>query len=289
MHKQNIIDCLANRGFKYNNHTDSFSYDIHHSPERGRSSQRSIDQYHSPYAQSAPIDIPKPGQPISYQKPQVMPVHSIRASKVTSDDAHPFAALRARTFRMLEEHHITPFYDPELRIQQLPARSDFSNAELHVPDRLPAPRSQLLYQKVAAMLATAPSHPQPKFFSITLTATDPASLWIEKASLDHWLVPSAAPTAPSTTSTTSSASFPAYISLLQESTEVFIPLTLDLRALGTRRVTGVVSGIVAVLLEAKVGGRDKALAFLSTAMAATVCVEESEFGEAVAAVRRAMD
>jgi len=281
MYKQNIIDCLAKRGFKYNDHTESFLYDVHHSPERGRTSQRSFESYesyYSPYEQSAPIDIPKPGQPISYTKPQVMPKHSLRASRVTSDDTHPFATLRARTFRMLEEHNIIPYYDPELHIQQLPARSDFSNAELHVPDRLPCPRGQLLYQKVAALLSTALPQDLPKFFSITLTATDPASLWIEKSSLDHWLVCSPAATAPVT-----------HISLLQESTEVFIPLTLDLRVLGTQRVTGVVSGIVAVLLEAKVGGRDKALAFLSTAMAATVCVEESEFGEAVAAVRRAMD
>lgn len=108
--------------------------------------------------------------------------------------------------------------------------------------------------------------PHPRFLSLTLTDSEPASLL-----LDHTLLPN----------------FTQDI-LLGAKDEYLIPITLDLRDLPVES-TGIVCGVAGRLVEATSVQVDSALemSYLSTARAGTVMVPEEQLGRALGALRGA--
>jgi hypothetical protein len=108
--------------------------------------------------------------------------------------------------------------------------------------------------------------PYPRFLSLTLTDTEPASLL-----LDHTLLPN----------------FTQDI-LLGSKDEYLTPITLDLRDLPVES-TGIVCGVAGRLVGATTGQIESPveMSYLSTARAGTVMVAEEELERALGALRGA--
>ena len=107
-------------------------------------------------------------------------------------------------------------------------------------------------------------HP-PKFLSLTLTESDPPSLFLQDSAL---------------------ANFSSGDVLLGSKVDYLIPITLDLKPLPFE-ATGIICGVAA-----KLGGRTSGqfteaveMNYLSTARAGTVMVGEKDLGRAVEALR----
>ena len=108
--------------------------------------------------------------------------------------------------------------------------------------------------------------PYPRFLSLTLTDTEPASLL-----LDHVLLPN----------------FTQDI-LLGSKDDFLLPITLDLRDLPMES-TGIVCGVAGRLVGGTSGGLESPveMSYLSTARAGTVMVGEGELKRALGALRGA--
>jgi hypothetical protein len=107
----------------------------------------------------------------------------------------------------------------------------------------------------------------PRFLSLTLTDTEPASLL-----LDHTLLPNFS-----------------YDVLLGSKDDFLIPITLDLRELPLES-TGIVCGVAGRLVGGTAQGaleNSVEMSYLSTARAGTVMVGEDELQRALAALRGA--
>jgi hypothetical protein len=253
--RSEIIECFEARYLIHNPSSGVFTFEV---PEP-TSKEKSVnfdddDDYVSPHGTS-PIPIPKAGQP--YQKP--LPRHSLRqGANDDSDEISILSTLKARTMKLLREQDIHPFVNNDMVVQQFSA-----------PERPSKEESQALFTALEHCIRTTASPREPeRFFSICLASTSPLSLWLETS-----LLPAFA---------TSSGS------ILIPSRGRFVPLILDLRRLPMMTLTGMVCGIVATLLDARVGGATKTVAFLSSARSATVCVEEGELGPAQSALVEAM-
>jgi hypothetical protein len=166
--------------------------------------------------------------------------------------------LQTRTFATLKRHHIVPTVDDSIRLVQCAGRTNETSASSSINDRLSLGLVQCL--------ATGP-----KFFSLTLTDTEPPSLLLERRMLPFF--------AQIVGSETQSV-------LLGSKEDILIPIILDLRTLPIES-TGIVCGVAGRLVGGtKVGLEDAVeMSYLSTAKSGTVTVAESELGRALAALR----
>lgn len=253
--KNEIIECFEARYLIHNPVSDKFTFEPPEPSKTGKKVNFDDDEdYVSPHGTPS-IPIPKAGVP--YQKP--LPRHSLRAEiNDDSDEISILSKCKAQTMALLRDEAIHPFVNNDMVVQQVSA-----------PERLSKENSQALFAALEHCIRTTASPREPeRFFSICLTSTSPLSLWLETSLLPSFSTPAG--------------------SLLIPSRARFVPLILDLRRLPMTTLTGMVCGIVATLLEARVGGSTKTVAFLSSARAATVCVEEGELGPAQSALVEAM-
>ena len=175
--------------------------------------------------------------------------------------------LQTRTFATLKRHNIVPTVNPCLRLVQCAGSRDSTNG-LHEGrngnGHCTTADDALHLGLVKCLIAK----PYPKFLSLTLTDSEPASLL-----LDHTLLPNFAQN-----------------SLLGSKTEYLIPITLDLRNLSMES-TGIICGVAGRLVGGTAGQlvSPVEMSYLSTARAGTVMVFEDELERALEALRGADD
>ncbi|KAM3417618.1 hypothetical protein BST61_g5854 [Cercospora zeina] len=172
--------------------------------------------------------------------------------------------LQTRTFRALARNNITPSVDPTIELITCAGLKDstphFSETNF---------TEGKLQLGIAKCLTAA--YPPPKFFSVTLTDNESASLTLEKRLLQH---------------------FPEEgedILLGTQSPEQ-VPITLDLKDL-PRESTGIVCGVSSRLTEGMRGRMSPTemfnMSYLSTSRAGHVIVYEDELGDVMEALRGA--
>jgi hypothetical protein len=162
--------------------------------------------------------------------------------------------LQVRTFATLKKRNIVPTVDLDIQLIQCAGRKDTSRTASATNDKL----NIGLVQALAA---------GPKFLSLTLTDTEPASLLLEKRMLPFF--------------GTSSDSV-----LLGSKEDIIIPIILDLRNLPLES-TGIVCGVAGRLVGGtRIGLQDAVeMSYLSTARAGTVMVAEHELDRALTALK----
>ncbi|PGH11924.1 hypothetical protein AJ79_04616 [Helicocarpus griseus UAMH5409] len=161
------------------------------------------------------------------------PTLNAQRSPPSTPPPSTLSELQTRTFASLRKHNIHARVDPSLRIVQCAAQ--YSTA---VTPSTPSPSASLLRPSLVTTLILD----NPRFLSLTLTATDPAaSILLEKRllprfSLDHY---------PSTSDDSSNNNN----LLLGSKDDVLIPIMLDLRDLPLE-ATGIVCGVASRLAAA---------------------------------------
>ncbi|KAF2276475.1 uncharacterized protein EI97DRAFT_41024 [Westerdykella ornata] len=223
-HRAQVVLALEERGFQFEDQTSSYVNPTHHGRNLSASS----------------IDPPTPGTP---------PPATV-------------SELQTRTFATLKRRNIIPTVDPDLRLVQCAGRRDSSNG-MHLSrnrSSMTSAADDALHLGLVKCLIT---QPHPRFLSLTLTDTEPASLL-----LDHTLVPN----------------FPSDI-LLGSKDDYLIPITLDLRGLPMES-TGIVCGVAGRLVGGTRGSIQSPveMSYLSTARAGTVMVSEEELKRALGAL-----
>ncbi|KAI9822590.1 MAG: hypothetical protein M1827_000309 [Pycnora praestabilis] len=188
--------------------------------------------------------------------------HHRNASSTSSFDIPPpstpppttISELETRTFALLKRRNVLPQVDPEIRLVQCAGRKDFS----------PGGGSGLNESKLHLGLIKCLIN-KPRFLSLTLTDTEPASILLEKR-----LIPQ----------------FGSEEVLLGSKEDILIPITLDLRELPLE-ATGIVCGVAGRLVGGTSGQLQDAveMSYLSTARAGTVMVGEFELERALEALR----
>ncbi|KAF2650507.1 hypothetical protein K491DRAFT_682968 [Lophiostoma macrostomum CBS 122681] len=223
-----VVQALEDRGFRFEDQISSYVNPIHH----GRK-----------HSSTSSFDAPPPGTP---------PPATI-------------SELQTRTFATLKRRNIVPTVDEDLRLVQCAGRRDGENGMHQSRNRnsMTSAADDALHLGLVKCLITPPF---PRFLSLTLTDTEPASLL-----LDHTLLPN----------------FTQDI-LLGSKDDYLIPITLDLRDLPMES-TGIVCGVAGRLVGGTSGQLEHAveMSYLSTARAGTVMVGEDELRRALGALRGA--
>ncbi|KAF1962567.1 hypothetical protein CC80DRAFT_163240 [Byssothecium circinans] len=209
-------------------------------------------------------------QTSSYVNPSA---HNRKPSSTPSFEVQPpgtpppttVSELQTRTFATLKRRSIHPAVDSCLRLVQCAGRKDSANGMHQNGNRssMTSAADDALHLGLVKCLI---SFPHPKFLSLTLTDTEPASLL-----LDHTLLPN----------------FPQDI-LLGSKDDYLIPIMLDLRELPMES-TGIVCGVAGRLVGATSAQLESPveMSYLSTARAGTVMVGEDELERALSALRGA--
>lgn len=160
--------------------------------------------------------------------------------------------LQTRTLSLLKRRNVVPAVHRDLRLVQCAGRRDSPGSC----------SSHELELQIGLMKCLV--HP-PKFLSLTLTESDPPSLFLQDSAL---------------------ANFGSGDVLLGSKEDYLIPITLDLKPLPFE-ATGIICGVAA-----KLGGRTSGqfteaveMIYLSTARAGTVMVGEKDLGRAVEALK----
>ncbi|KAH6638997.1 ACT domain-containing protein [Boeremia exigua] len=193
----------------------------------------------------------------------IHPDHYSRKSSVPTFEVQPpgtpppatVSELQARTFATLKRRNIVPTVDSKVRLVQCGSRRDSqSNGSTTSAE-------DALHLGLVKCLISSPC---PKFLSLTLADSEPASLLI-----DHTLLPNFSQDV-----------------LLGSKQEYLIPISLDLRDLPAES-TGIVCGVAGRLLgETSEGFQEPVeMSYLSTARAGTVMVKEAELDRALQALR----
>ncbi|KAF2497154.1 hypothetical protein BU16DRAFT_458257 [Lophium mytilinum] len=224
-----VVHALEERGFAFEHHTSTYVNPSHH--RRNHSSTSSFDT----------------------QAPGTPPPATI-------------SELQIRTFATLKRRNIVPTVNPSLRLIQCAGRKDPSRTGSSNGNRssTTSAADDALHLGLVKCLITPPC---PRFLSLTLTDTEPASLL-----LDHTLLPNFAQDV-----------------LLGSKDDFLIPITLDLRELPLES-TGIVCGVAGRLVGGTAQGaleNSVEMSYLSTARAGTVMVGEDELHRALAALRGA--
>jgi len=159
--------------------------------------------------------------------------------------------LQKRTFALLKRRNVFPQADTEIRLVQCAGRKDTSGGVANDELGLQLGLVKCLINK-------------PRFLSLTLTDTEPASLLLEKS-----LVPE----------------FGSDDVLLGGKEDILIPITLDLRELPLE-ATGIVCGVAGKVVGGTAGQVLHAveMSYLSTARAGTVMVAEQELDRVMEAL-----
>ncbi|KAF2871144.1 ACT domain-containing protein [Massariosphaeria phaeospora] len=227
-YRAQVVHALEERGFQFEDQTSSYINASHHS--RTHSSTSSTEQ------------------------------HSPRTPPPTT-----ISELQTRTFATLKRRNIIPTVDSHLRLVQCAGRRDSANGMSQGRNRssMTSAADDALHLGLVKCLI---SQPYPRFLSLTLTDTEPASLL-----LDHTLLPN----------------FTQDI-LLGSKDDFLIPITLDLRDLPMES-TGIVCGVAGRLVGGTSGHFETPveMSYLSTARAGTVMVGEEELQRALGALRGA--
>lgn len=174
--------------------------------------------------------------------------------------------LQLHTFKLLRMHKISPHVDPTIELVTCAGIKD------NTPSlSSSATSTQAILQHGLLKCLTASE--TPRFFSLTLTASDSASLTLEKRLLSH---------------------FPAHGEdlLLGKDGPEQVPITLDLRDLPLES-TGIVCGVASRLVDGMRGrfgvgaaGAGFEMSYLSTARAGHVIVFEDELEDAMDSLQR---
>ncbi|OCK80602.1 hypothetical protein K432DRAFT_404575 [Lepidopterella palustris CBS 459.81] len=226
-----VVHALEDRGFAFEQYTSTYIKPSHHN--RNHSSTSSFDA-------------PTPGTP---------PPATI-------------SELQTRTFATLKRRNIIPTVDPRIRLIQCAGRKDASRS-----GSITSANGTRSFTTSAAddalhlgLVKCLIMQPYPRFLSLTLTDTEPASLL-----LDHALLPN----------------FTQDV-LLGSKDDFLIPITLDLRDLPLES-TGIVCGVAGRLVGGTAGLIESPveMSYLSTARAGTVMVGEDELERALGALRGA--
>lgn len=230
-----VTHALEERGFAFEQNTSTYINPSHH----GRN-----------HSSTSSFEAPLPGTP---------PPSNI-------------SELQIRTFATLRRRNIIPTVNPRIRLIQCagkdPSRSGSSSggggSSNGKRKSMTSAADDALHLGLVKCLITPP---YPRFLSLTLTDTEPASLL-----LDHALLPN----------------FAAPDVLLGSKDDFLIPITLDLRELPLES-TGIVCGVAGRLVGGTAGLLESPveMSYLSTARAGTVMVAEDELARALAALRGA--
>ena len=174
--------------------------------------------------------------------------------------------LQSRTFSTLKKRNVVPSLDPSLRLVQCAARRYTPSSSIS-----DAAQNDCLHVALIRCLLS-----NPKFFSLTLTDTEPASLLLEQCLLPFFDTPQ--------TRGTSNSSDDSL--LMGSKTTILHPIILDLRTLPLES-TGIVCGVADRLVgDTKTGPMSAVdMSYLSTARAGAVMVAEEDADRAVAALR----
>ncbi|KAF2734633.1 hypothetical protein EJ04DRAFT_534739 [Polyplosphaeria fusca] len=222
-----VVHALEERGFQFEDQTSSYVNPGHHSRKHSSS--------------TSSFDI-APGTP---------PPATV-------------SELQTRTFATLKRCRIVPTVGSGLRLVQCAGRRDAYRAnsigQAGNRSSMTSVADDALHLGLVKCLI---SPPYPRFLSLTLTDTEPASLL-----LDHTLLPNFAPDI-----------------LLGSKDEYLIPITLDLRELPMES-PGIVCGVAGRLVGETTAQLEDAveMSYLSTARAGTVMVSEHELNRALGAL-----
>ncbi|KAH7135217.1 ACT domain-containing protein [Dendryphion nanum] len=226
-YRSQVVNALEERGFQFEDQTSSYVNPSHHSRKHSSTSS---------------FEAPSPGTP---------PPATV-------------SELQTRTFATLKRRHIVPTVHSDLRLVQCAGRRDTNglNQNGNRSSMTSAADDALHLGLVKCLI----QQPYPRFLSLTLTDTEPASLL-----LDHTLIPNFAPDI-----------------LLGSKDDYYIPITLDLRDLPMES-TGIVCGVAGRLVGGTSGQLEHPveMSYLSTARAGTVMVSEEELDRALGALRGA--
>lgn len=202
--------------------------------------------------------------------------------------------LEARTFSTLSRRGITPIVDPTLRLVQCAGRKETYRPRSAGQHDLPTSTSLRLQLGLIKCLISSPN---PRFFSVTLTDTEPASVLLERRLLVNFGESASADEQNATQTNTDD------VVLLGSKEHLLVPITLDLRTLPMEN-PGIVCGIAGRLFggTATTGGASASavggvtdpsgsieMSYLSTARSGTVMVAETELERALDALRRGHD
>ena len=251
-----VKHALEQRGFAFSPDTASFVSPSLHSPSLLALRSRPA---------SSPTNPPSSRPGSGSTPPSTPPATSV-------------AELQARTFARLRRNSIFPMVDQSIRLVSCAGKRDASAEDLN---RLQLCLTSILLETELPSLAISNNEvPEAsrgtRFLSMTLTATEPISLFCERNLLQSHIT--GHPTALSDQLLGSGS----------DSDAVLVPITLDLRDLPLE-ATGIVCGVAGRL--GLVGGSAGSLeiSFLSTARAGTVLVREADIDTAVQALEEAVE
>ncbi len=170
--------------------------------------------------------------------------------------------LESRTFATLKRRNVIPSVDSSIRLIQCASCKDTSrsnNGKRNGGSTSSSVQTTINMGLVKCLIA------QPRFLSVTLTDSEPASILLEKR-LQQMFDPADV--------------------LLGSKDDILIPITLDLQELPLES-TGIVCGVAGRLLGGTSGGIGPAveMSYLSTARAGTVMVAEDELDRALATLK----
>ncbi|KAF3479543.1 uncharacterized protein GIQ15_06519 [Arthroderma uncinatum] len=198
------------------------------------------------------------------------PIIHVPGSRSDTPPPCSVSELQLRTFATLQQHLIRPQADSSLRLVQCAAHyREFTGTKSY---------SILRPNLISALL-----NDNPRFFSLTIAASDPApSLLLEERLLPRFSLPSDPDREPSSPVEEDTNL------LLGSKDEVLIAITLDLRELPLE-ASGIVSGVASALVAGtrrKDGAEgevheDLETSFLSTARAGNVIVREEDLERAM--------
>ncbi|KAF1991174.1 hypothetical protein K402DRAFT_417229 [Aulographum hederae CBS 113979] len=184
--------------------------------------------------------------------------------------------LQTRTFATLNRHNIQPTVDADIRLIQFSARKDSGSSSTLATtggswSASGATEDRLHLGLVRCLIS------RPRFLSITLTDSEPASLLLEEHLLCNFDRP--APNRMNGGAVMESV-------LLGNREDVLVPIVLDLRTMPTES-TGIVCGVAGRLVGRTADAIQDSveMSYLSTAKAGTVMVSETDLERALEALK----
>lgn len=270
--RSSVITALEERGFAFSKESEGFVnvssplMRSHRSSSTSSSSQRNSVNL-ADMVQSQPLSPMLEAHP-----PATPPPSSI-------------VELESRTFATLRKRNVIPTVDPSIQLVQCAGRKDTLRGETGSHASSGPVKHRLQLGLVKCLTAA----PRARFFSLTLTDTEPASLLLEKRLLINFEPPNGGADGDD-------------LVLLGNKDDVLVPITLDLGGLPMES-TGIVCGIAGRLVGKAARAKDGVTAadegaclddnvdgtiemsYLSTARAGTVVISRTDLPTALAALK----